>query len=152
MYGYFPHPCVKLCRLKEHRARASTWKVGLFGTFKETVFGGVQKSVGRLLVLLAETQSSTSGICSLLFLIENQYRAMVQLLRKPAFLIVAGGAGGPQLNRCSDQVRRSFLRAQHVMEAWFEMFEMFPLFRPLPDLPRAPPAGCTEPKVVCCVR
>ena len=64
-------------------------------TFKGIFFGGVQKSVGRLLVLLAETQSySTSGICSLLFLIENQYRATVQLLRNPAFLIVEGG-GGP---------------------------------------------------------
>ena len=46
-------------------------------------------------MLLAETQSySTSGICSLLFFIENQYRATVQLLRNPAFLIVGGGGGG----------------------------------------------------------
>ena len=64
-------------------------------TFKGKFFGGVQKSVGRLLVLRAEMRSySTSGICSLLFLIENQYRAMVQLLRNPAFLIVGGG-GAP---------------------------------------------------------
>ena len=64
-------------------------------TFKGIILGGVQKSVGRLLVLLAETQSySTSGICSLLFLVENQYRATVQLLRNPAFLIVEGGGGG----------------------------------------------------------
>ena len=45
--------------------------------------------------MLAETQSySTSGICIVLFLIENQYRATVQLLRNPAFLIVRGGGGG----------------------------------------------------------
>ena len=70
-------------------------------TFKGIFFGGgVQKSVGRLLVLLAETQSySTSGICSLFFLIENQYRATVQLLRNPAFLIVRGGGGAPPTNQ-----------------------------------------------------
>ena len=60
-------------------------------TFKEC-FWGVQKSVGRLLVLLAEMRSySTSGICSLLFLIEKKCRATVQLLRNPAFLIAGGG-------------------------------------------------------------
>ena len=64
-------------------------------TFKEIILGGVQKSVGRLLVLLAEIRSySTSGICSLLFLVENQCRAMVQLLRNPAFLIAVGRGGG----------------------------------------------------------
>ena len=57
-------------------------------TFKEIVFGGFQK-------MLAEMRSySTSGICSLLFVIENQCRSMVQLLRNPAFLVAAGG-GGP---------------------------------------------------------
>ena len=65
-------------------------------TFKGIFLGGVQKSVGRLLVLLAEMRSySTSGICSLLFLIENQCRAMVQLLRNPAFLILGGGGPPP---------------------------------------------------------
>ena len=32
--------------------------------------------------------------CSLLFLIENHYIAMVLLLRRPAFLILAEGGGG----------------------------------------------------------
>ena len=72
-------------------------------TFKENVLGEVPKSVGRLLVLLAELRSySTSGICGLLFLMENQYRATVLPLWNPAFLIAVGGGGGAQLNRCSD--------------------------------------------------
>ena len=58
-------------------------------------FQNLSKSVGSLLVLLAELRSySTSGICGLLFLVENQYRAMVLLLRNPAFLIAVGGGGG----------------------------------------------------------
>ena len=48
---------------------------------------------GRLRFLLAELQLRLS------FLIENQYIAMVSLLRRPAFRIAVGGGGGPAIKQ-----------------------------------------------------
>ena len=69
--------------------------MGKTPTFKEIVFGGGPK-------ICRQASSSACGDAKLqhlrdlqpIDLLEKQCRAMVQLLRNPAFLIAVGGGGG----------------------------------------------------------
>ena len=58
---------------------------------------------------LLQEEAFTSGATFVLFLIENQYRATVQLLRNPAFLIVGGGGGPPPINQMLGLIKKGNL-------------------------------------------